>query len=76
MSSPREAAVLHLAEMARRQSDALIVLGVLPGGRFFYSVDDHLALPDLQCALEEIIDPLIASVSRARGRKAKETNEA
>ncbi len=72
MASPRESAVLHLAEMARRQSDALVVLGVMPGGRFFYVVDDNLTLPDLHCTLREVVDPLVASVSRTRGRKAKE----
>ena len=72
-SEPRQdTAILHLVEIARQKSDAFIVLGIMPGGRFFFSCDDKIALPDLQRAIEENTEAIIASVSRSRGRKAKE----
>lgn len=72
MADTREQAVLKLAETIRIKADAFIVLGLLPGGRFFYSVDPDITLPDLHGELAASVKAVCGSVSRTRARIAKE----
>jgi hypothetical protein len=75
MPDPREQAILKLVEEARKKSYAFIVLGILPGDRFFYSCDERITLPDLHGQLENIGDAVCESVSRTRARNAKERRQ-
>lgn len=76
MADPKEQAILKLIEDARKQSDAFIIVGILPGDRFFYSCDDRITLPDLHGELERSVDAICSSVSRTRARNAKERKTA
>lgn len=69
MSQGKEQEVLGLVEKARKLSDAFIVVGILPGGRIFYSCDDRMTLPDLHGALQDNVDFICASVARTRQAK-------
>jgi hypothetical protein len=72
VDSQRENTILNLVEQARLQSDALIVVGILPGGRIFHSCDPRLPLPDLHGALRDNLDFICESVAHHRARKTKE----
>ena len=72
MNTFREKAVLHQVETVRAYSDALIVVGIMTDGPYFYSVDDRLAIPDLRQILEDNVAAICKSVARERARKAKE----
>lgn len=71
MDSPREKAILALVRSARKQSDAFIVVGILPGGRFFYDCDDRIPVPDLHGALVNNVDAICASVARVRKERSQ-----
>ena len=71
MDERKQKAVLDLVRSARKQADAIIVVGICPGG-FFYDCDDRVTLPDLQGLLEANVRDICASVSHARARKAKQ----
>jgi len=75
LADPREQAILKLVEEARTKADAFIVIGIMPGDRFFYSCDDRVTLPDLHGILERNVDDVCGSVSRDRARRAKERRQ-
>ncbi len=62
----REQEILDLVKRARQKADAIIVVGILPGGRFFYDCNNRITLPDLHGALNEIGNLVCESVSRKR----------
>lgn len=72
MDNRQEAECLRLADDLRRKSDAIVIVGFLPAGRMFWSVDERIALPDLHFLLRNAADDVCGSVSRTRGRAAKE----
>ena len=76
MGSPREEAILTLVDSARKQADAFIVVGIMPGSgdadRIFYSVDERVSIPDLHGILQRNLDFICQSVSHFRARRAKE----
>jgi hypothetical protein len=75
VADSREQAILKQAEDLRKRTDAFIVLGILPGGRFFYACDDRITLPDLHGELERNVDAVCESLSRSRARNAKERKQ-
>ena len=71
MDSQREQAI-RLVEQARVQADALIVVGILPGGAAFHSADPRISIPDLHGALQDSVDFICERVAHNRARLAKE----
>jgi len=72
VDSQREQAILRLTEQARIQADALIVVGILPGGSVFHSCDPRIPIPDLHETLENSVDFICERVAHNRARLAKE----
>lgn len=70
----REQAILSLVESARKQSDAIIVIGICAGDRIFYSVDERITIPDLHGILRRNVDFICESVAKYRARVAQERN--
>lgn len=69
LTEQQERYVLNMIEKARRDTNAFIVIGVLPGDRFFYSVDDTVSVEDLQGILQRNLFEVCASVRRKRMAK-------
>jgi hypothetical protein len=69
MSNVNEQTVLKLAEQLREKADAVIVVGYLPGDRFFYAVDGRITIPDLHGVLERNATAVADSVARLRQAK-------
>jgi hypothetical protein len=72
MDKQKEEAILNLVASARQRSEAFIVVGILPGHRFFYSVDPNITIPDLHGVLQDNIDDICNSVARKRAREINE----
>ena len=72
MDNRKEQAALNYVTAARGLTDAIIVVGILPGGRFFDDCDTRITLPDLHGCLVENANAICESVSRARARQAKD----
>jgi len=66
MPSAKEQQILRLVETARKEADALIVVGIMPGDRIFYSCDDRVPMPDLHGTLRRNVDFICESVARTR----------
>ena len=66
MDEKKKQSVLRKVEELRREADALVVVGIMPGGDIFRSVDPRLTVPDLHRALEESIDFICECVARER----------
>ena len=75
MATEREKAILTPVESARKQSDAFIVVGIMPGDRIFYAVDDRVTIPDLHGILQHNLDFICQSVAHFRARRAKEAKQ-
>lgn len=66
MDKNKQQSVAKDVEALRKKADALVVLGIMPGGDIFWSVDPRLTVPDLQRALRDSIDFTCQCVTRVR----------
>jgi hypothetical protein len=76
MDDATRKAVLALVEQARIKADALIVVGILPGGAIVHSCDSRITIPDLHGALQDNVDFICQCVAHNRARAAKERSMA
>jgi hypothetical protein len=66
MDKQKQQAIVRDVQALRRKADALIVVGIMPGGDIFRSVDPRLTIPDLHRTLHDSVDFICECVARER----------
>lgn len=72
MNNRTERIILNHVAQARAQADAIIVVGIMPGGRFFFDCDNRITIPDLHGVLQDSIDRICENLAHVRAHQAKE----
>jgi hypothetical protein len=68
----KEEAILNLVMQARLRADAIIVVGIMPGGAVFFDCDKRITIPDLHGVLQDSTDFICQRVAVARAREINE----